>query len=303
MKHLLTLAIIAGTLPTCFGQQPNNNKVEAHLFQCLNNSYQKNQVDIVQTLDSFEKYLVRKGILHSTSGKAYHNFYKKIAKAGEIQASIDQEKFESIFKVEPHEFYSKQCLERLKKFDSSAMTNSRYFLLTRKIANAKKLTPAIIAEAITAALEPSDFEMPYYRTLALLSTAFISNPENGISVKIPNAKTSNNFGKNKFKFLLTDENKIEMNDTLVSKDVLKKRLRNFIKSHKAEHVVILSAQGGTAYQFYRNVHDLILQVYNDIRHKKAMTMFNKPYEELTERKKEEIKEVYPVKIKEEINSR
>lgn len=238
--------------------------------------------------------------LKSSSGKSYFNFYQEIAKLNDIPATLDYDRFDNIYKLTPSQFYSADCLEELKRLDSTAIANSKYNQLTIAIQQAAddEVSPSNIAKVITSVLSPSDFDKSYYRAVALLTIAYTANPDIGIERQL--LPTDNeDFSSNEVMTVsLTDKNQIVLNGNLVNQEDLKTTLNGFIKTNKSNHLIKFQADKGTSYDFYLKVQEAIKCVYNDLRDQLAKEKFNKPYRELTENELKEISEIYPFRIRE-----
>ena len=91
-------------------------------------------------------------------------------------------RFDNIYKLTPSQFYSTNCLEEIKRIDSTAISNSKYTQITVAIQKAveEDVSPSNIAKAITNVLNPSDFDIPYYRAIALISIAYTANVDRGL---------------------------------------------------------------------------------------------------------------------------
>jgi len=67
---------------------------------------------------------------------------------------------------------------------------------------------------------------------------------------------------------------------------------NYATSPK-DAVVNITHDRGTHYKAYITVYNEILKAYNEVRNKAAIQKFGKPFEELSDSQKKEIKEMYP----------
>jgi biopolymer transport protein ExbD len=298
MKHILQIVLVFLSLSSC--GQTKNNEIESILLDCLTKSYGEKQVDINKELDVLEKYLIESKSLKSSSGQSYFDFYQEIVKLNDIPATLHYDKFDNIYKLTPNEFYSVDCLEELKRLDSTVIANSKYYQMTVAIQKAAddEVSPSSIAKAITSVLSPPDFDKPYYRAIALLTIAYTANSDIGLERQL---LPTNNEDVSSYKVMTvstTEKNQIVLNGNFVKQEVLKSTLSDFIKTNKSNHLIKFQADKGTSYDFYLKVQEAINSVYNNLRDELAKEKFNKQYKELTENELKEISEIYPSRIKE-----
>ncbi|RIJ45594.1 hypothetical protein D1614_22140 [Maribellus luteus] len=298
MKFIITILIFLLAFNS-FGQK-NESKIENILMNCLINSYHAQGVDIEIELSKLEKHLIENGDLKSTSGQAFYDFYKKVISSNDIRTTLDYDKFEAIYMLNPNEYYSNDCLRELTKLDSSEVATSKFYLLNQKIQEVSQqgnITPSKISEAILSVLSPSDFEKPYYRASGLLAIAWTSNPETEKTELIePKTIDYSNFPIIAIK--ASDKNEIIVNGELVNENKFETELAAFIRKNQSRHLIEFSSDKETSYGFYIKVQNAILEIYSSLRDEKAKEIFNKSYSNLTVDEQKKINEIYPTRIKE-----
>lgn len=180
MKYLITTTILILTLISC--HQTKESELNSILLDCIIQSYQEKDIDIISELDELEDYLIESKYLKTSSGQSYYDFFQKIIQINEIPATLDIDRFENIYKLTPDKFYNADCLEKLKSIDSTVIVKSKYhqMKLSMQKASSKGINPSNMARAITEVLTPADFEHPYFRATALLSIAYTSDIGNGL---------------------------------------------------------------------------------------------------------------------------
>lgn len=298
MRHIIPIALLFLSFSSC--GQTKNNEIESILLDCLTKSYGEQQVDINKELDLLEKYLIESKSLKSSSGQSYFDFYKEIVKLNDIPAKLDYDSFDNIYKLTPNHFYSVECLEELKRLDSTAITNSKYNQMTVAIQKAAddEVSPSNMAKAITSVLSPSDFDKPYYRAIALLTIAYTANQDIGLERQLLPTDNEDFSSYEVMTISTTDKNQIVLNGETITKEELEKKLAEFIQTNKSNHQIQFQADKGTSYDFYLKIQETIKAVYNDLRVKLAKEKFNKSYNELNENEQKEIREIYPFRLKE-----
>lgn len=298
MRHIIAIALLFLSFSS-FGQT-KNNEIEAILLDCLTKSYGEQQVDFNKELDLLEEYLIENKYLKSASGQSYFNFYQEIVKLNDIPVTLNYGRLSNIYKLTPNQLYSVDCLEELKQLDSSDIVNSRYNQIKVAIqqAAADKVSPSNIAKAITSVLTPSDFDKPYYRTIALLTIAYTANTDIGLERQLITVDKEDFSSYEVIIITTTDENQIILDGQTISLEELEKKLCEFIEISKANHQIQFQPNRGTSYSFYLKVRETINTIYNDLRVKLAQDKFNKSYNELNEDEQKEIREIYPFRLKE-----
>lgn len=298
MRHIIPIALLFLSFSSC--GQTKNNEIESILLDCLTKSYGEQQVNINKELDLLEKYLIESKSLKSSSGQSYFDFYQEIVRLNDIPATLDYDRFDNIYKLTPTQFYSADCLEELKRLDSTAIANSKYHQMTVAIQQAAddEVSPSNIAKAITSVLTPSDFEKPYYRAVALLTIAYTANTEIGLERQLITVDNEDFSSYEVMTITTTDKNQIILNGKTITQEELEKKLVEFIQTNKSNHQIQFHADKGTSYDFYLRVQETIKTVYNDLRVKLAKEKFNKSYNELNEDEQKEIREIYPFRLKE-----
>lgn len=181
----MKLLFLIGFLFLFSSNQTENGEVESILYDCLIQRYQDEGVDVLKELDRLEDYLIEKEFLASSSGKAYHDFYKKVGETNRIPSQLDYKQFEGLYKIMPNDFYTKECLEQIEELDSTVVVNSKQYQMTTAMSelSGSDLGPGKVAKATISVLNPADFDSPYFRALALLTIAYTSDSDTGFSIE------------------------------------------------------------------------------------------------------------------------
>jgi len=296
MKHLTLIALFFLTLFTACGQV-EENEIEAILFDCLIESYNQQGVDLQLELDSLESYLIENESLTSSSGQSYSDFYQQIVELDDIPATLDYDKFENIYAINPSQYYSTDCLEKLNTIDSTELANSKHIRMHLAIekASVNGVSPSAIASAITGVLGPTDFDHPYYRATALLTIAHTCTGTDNLKQleqPIPGKDASTAV---KMTVFVTENTLLVVGTDTVDKEKLHKVLYEFIEVN-THHTIQLEAESGTHYDFYVEVQDLLARVYMALRNDLAMASYDKSFSELPTERQEEIRAFYPTSI-------
>jgi len=152
----------------------SENKVEQILLDCIRDTYKNLNIDIDAELNILETDLISAGYLKSNSEEAYYDFFENIAN-GSIPSIAGGEKYLNILVVRPSELYvNLDCLEKLINLDSTKIVESKFFLLLQQMETLKMsgdISTSKVARTIIDVLSSKDFEIPYYRALALMTIA------------------------------------------------------------------------------------------------------------------------------------
>src|SRR5690606_32521971 len=122
-----------------------------------------------------------------------------------------------------------------------------------KKASSQEMTPSNIAGAITAVLSPDDFDHPYYRAIALVSIAYISDTDQGLFRKLKPIEKADYSESEIIEIAVTDMEQILLNGKARNKNELKNTLKEFIQTNKSKHLILFQSEESTPYDFYVEV--------------------------------------------------
>lgn len=299
---VIVVLLIVGLFKTFkfYGQE--NNKIETVLFDCLTSSFHEIEVDLNKELDEFENYLIDKGILSSSSGQSYYEFYEQVAEINDIKSKIDIDRFHNLIKLRPNEYYSNICLQNMTEIDSVEIIKSKYhqlMLTMQDVASKNEVSPSSVANAIISVLTASDFEKPYYKAIALLTILNTSNIESGLLTKMKPIKSVDFSNHQSFLILANSQSEIIYNNRILTEQQLKTELYDFIKQYQENHQIVFSSERGTSYDFYLKVQKYIFEIYTTLRDEKSNELYKKSFSDLKESEKERVIRIYPKNIKEQ----
>ena len=303
MKHRL---LIFGLILFVNGCAQNDYQVEDFLYNCLNDKFESENINLKSEILDFEKYLIDNKYLKDNSGQDYVDFFTQIKKLNDIPAEIEPDRFERLSKIPMSEYYSASCIDKLTQFDSTVIRNSKYMELQIALKNqdySNGFEPSIIAKGILESLTPKDFEHQYYKTISLLMIVFTSNIDSGIERQLPplsdTEKVESTISKDKtIRVFVKPDDTILLDNELIKLTDIKGKITEFIENNHPEHLIYLNADLGTSYGLYIKVQSEITSAYTDLRDKMSHKQYNKEYSELTETQMNEIKKIYPIRLTE-----
>lgn len=303
MKHKL---LIFGLILFINGCAQNDYQIEDFLYNCLNDKFESENINLKSEILDFEKYLIDKKYLNGKSGQDYVDFFTLIEKLNDIPAEIEPDRFERLSKIPISDYYSPSCIDKLSQFDSTVLRNSKYMGLQIVLKNqdySNGLEPSIIAKGILESLAPKDFEHPYYKTISLLMIVYTSNIDSGNERQLPplteTEKAESTISKDKtIRVLVKSDNTILLANEPIKLTDIKGKIIEFIEKHHPEHLIYLNAERGTSYNSYIKVQSEITSAYTDLRNDLSHQLFDKEFSELTEIQIDEIRKIYPIRLTE-----
>ena len=300
MKHKL---LIFGLILFINGCAQNDYQVEDFLYNCLNDKFKSENINLKSEILDFEKYLIDNKYLKGKSGQDYVDFFTLIEKLNDIPAEIEPDKFERLSKIPMSEYYSANCIDKLTQFDSMVIRNSKYMELQIALKNqdySNGFEPSIIAKGILESLTFKDFEHLYYKTISLLMIVFTSNIDSGIERQLPpltdTEKAESTISKDKtIRVFVKPDDTVLLDNELIKLTDIKGKIKEFIENHP-EHLIYLNAELGTSYDLYIKVQSEITSAYTDLRNELSHILFDIEFSELTEIQMDEIRKIYPIRL-------
>lgn len=293
--RILFLFITLIVIQPVFSQE-NDYKVEQFLFDCMEESFAKKDVNLSAELDRFENYLITKGDLQEATGKAFFDIFLEIQSDNDVLIFIPYSEFPELRSLFPQEFYSDVCLEELRKMNSSDLKGSKYFEMSRALSsiNREMVTPEKVAAAVSGVLEPADFDNPYYRALTLLTILNLSTDKPVRNILDPDFDESSYFT---IPIFISGDDELFLFKKMIAQEDFELQLTKQIEEH-SNYLIRLEFDRKSSYNLYTTLRKEIADVLIKLSQEKAKTLFNKNYEELSEEQKLQIDEIYPFRIKE-----
>ena len=168
IKGLYILGFIV-VLTAC--QSENEYNVEDELYVCLESRFSDSSLNLEKILDTLELLYVKDGILKSTSGEDYRQYYQTNIDTGMVLFLRNDYILELSPKISIRMNELDSCV--LQKIDLESFNKSKYAKISEDIEKSTKETGQISGSSVAKAhlkyLSPIDFEHPYYRANILLS--------------------------------------------------------------------------------------------------------------------------------------
>ncbi len=138
--------------------------------------------------------------------------------------------------------------------------------------------------------------------------------DKGITVKLPpwpedpqdiqDVKTKD---RNTFKVLVNSQDQLLVEGDQMRVRQLKRSTKRFIKNPNnrgdlsespQDAVVSLKNDQGTSYDMYIQVYNELKAAYNELRDERAQRKYGKPFNKISEKRQDKIRDHYPIKISE-----
>lgn len=282
----------------CSSCSNSAHSVERTLLECLSDGFEKEGVDLHSEISALESHLIDDGVLESNSGESYRELFVSIAEIGDIPSVMASGSFEGLYGVNPEVYYSGDCTGMIAKLDAAEIRNSKPHGLRIAFESVDSSTTANVAKAIISVLDASDFENPYYRSLALLTILNLGRSERGILREMPHKQESQNEfeGFESLRITLTAEGEILVDSSDVISKELKALVKNFILRQESNGVIQFQPEAGTSYDLYIETENQVKGIYHQIREDKARQVYKKPFESLNDEQKIQIMDQYPLNI-------
>ena len=97
---------------------------------------------------------------------------------------------------------------------------------------------------------------------------------------------------------LDASDQLAVNGTLLTTQLLKEQIMEFIAADRTDHVISIRTDRATTYEAYFRMQNAIVAAYNQLREKYARERYGKGYDELVEEQRDEVNQYYPQRISE-----
>jgi len=278
--------------------QESNQEVEKFLYNCLEESFEKEGVNLNSELDRLEKFLIQNGDLLEASGDSYFEYFLEIQLKKDVLLTVppSAEEFSGILKLDPSLYYSSDCLEQLRKMNSQSLQGSSYFMMSKALAalNPETITPEKVSKAISGVLEVEDFETPFYRALTLLTMLNLASAAPFDSQSTSELNSADYFV---IPIFISGEDELFLSKKQVTVEDFRLELAKLIEQHP-DYYMILEFDRKSSFNFYTSIRKEIADILGMLSGEASKTLFNKEYSALDEAQQLQIDIRYSFRIKE-----
>ncbi len=271
--------------------------IDNDIMNCIIEVYKNEGVNITQTLDNFEKFLIEEKLLKDNSGESYLSIYKKISIENKVNISADDFDDEGLLEKSPGDFlncYQTRIPEILKS-ESPLKKLYTYFQ-----NNSIEMSPGNVSKKILELLQPADFKndvVRYYSLFTFLKTSIIPSITVAASVDDKKYSLKKNFEK-KLLIQLSKKSKLSVGSNSIDFSSLPKRIESFlIPSADTLKTIVFQSAKETPYSDFVKTLDLIQTHFNKSRDNISKIHFGKNFKELSGDQKREVIKLLPQRIK------
>ncbi len=280
--------------------QKLNQEVEKFLYSCLEESFEKEGVDLNFELDRLERFLIHNGDISEASGDSYFRYFLEIQLKKDVLLTMppSAEEFSGLLKLDPGSYYSSDCLEQLRKMNSQSLQGSSYFLMSKALAalNPATITPEEVSKAISGVLEVVDFETPFYRALTLLTMLNLASAAPLVSESGPEFNAADYFV---IPIFISGKDELFLSKKQITVEDFRLELAKLIEQYP-DYYMILEFDRKSSFNFYTSIRKEIADILAMLSEEASRTLFNKKYSDLNEIQKLQIDSRYSFRIKENI---
>jgi hypothetical protein len=159
----------------------------------------------------------------------------------------------------------------------------------KQVEETNNTTPGAVAQVIVDNLQPEDFDDDFLRVAALLTFYLTSSPPELLPKRPYSPPDSLQWAV----LSLTANNTLRYNNQDITPGELPTHLMPFIGVDPQQRGVVLIAVRKTSYNFYREVYDSVMQVYQKLEKQKAQALYHQPLDALSEPQREVVEQAVP----------
>ena len=299
-KFILSSIGVLCYLTISFAQ---DTRPETELMNCIYNSYKDGGVAFKKILNDFEQQLVANNFLNDTSGESYIEFLNKMSNKEINNLELSSFSFNAIKEIETLSVLeAKMCSQELKKeLDLYKFKGTKLDSIMNEVMSADNISITQYSSSLLSFLTAEDFELDLYKINLLYFFGIVNNGINsGIERKGSNDyKETETFNIDKsIKVFINSENKIFIDNKVVSVEVLNIKIRDYMVQNKSESNIVIENDLEVFYEKYIQVQNSIISTINTLRKEFSIKKFDKEYKDLNIEEVEMVKAVYPINIRE-----
>ncbi|MDX2359472.1 MAG: hypothetical protein QNK23_01610 [Crocinitomicaceae bacterium] len=282
------------------GALSQEHLLEEQLYNCLEDSYKAEGVNLTKQLENFETILMEEGILRSKDGEGYYHLFDNIAAMQEISFGIDDGGIAGLVDVQYSPDFNKECVDRIKALDSIAFQQTKYnALINHVLANLEAegaVTAEFTAEAVHTIFTPEDLEIPFYRAQELLLLIGFMQPGEPVDLPLPNGRRSD-LDLAQFELDAREEGYYIANGHRIETAELQAALTTFMRDHPEGTKVLILMNDETQFSPNHPLVEIIDMANKTIQDERAQELFAKERHDLSAEEREELDRIFgPVHI-------
>jgi len=281
------------------GCQTNDRQVEDVLYQCLEQHYAENNIDLATSLDSLEDYLIAEDLLQTKDGQSKIIFYKQVVEDGKFPRVHETDLMKTLRTayIPPESLL--QCLKSKPTYDSLQYSKSTFVRKTQSIerdAVSQEATHVVlVSKAMLKHLTKNDFEHPFYRAQMLISFVMANQGDKAYIKDVPK-KTQKLPSEDCFIIDISKPGSYSHNGESMEKEKIEKAFQDYLMSFDETTCVMLIADPNTLYSQFAEAQILINNCYHSYWNNISLHDYAEPFDNLELHQQEEIRAKYPKRI-------
>lgn len=296
--NLIKIFLVSCIILGCNAQE---SSIEDKLYACLVSHYTEQGIDLNESLDSIENYLVEKHILKSKDGLGKIKYYQEIINSGEIPGIMRTSLMDRLAEIYPLKNHTENCIFKTYKLDSVQYMKSTFFQISEKVKKEVdemgELNPAIVTRALLNHLTAKDLEHPYYRAQMLLSYVLVADKDEAYIRQFPKQKVERNVNtKNAFIIDVISRSELQVNGQHMNEKDLEKALLDYLKTFDKTTCVQINTKVNTEYSYLSSINSLVEGAFLKYWDLIALREKRINFQSLNSIDQDKIKGRYPMKI-------
>ncbi|MFK7748942.1 MAG: ExbD/TolR family protein [Kordia sp.] len=295
LKSLVCLIILSNSM-TVFSQK-NTLETETNFMNCVYQGLPENGAKFKEKLKKAEQKLIELNYLKDASGESYIVLYSKLDNMfDENLKDLGVASYMAGVASVLSDPKVASCLENV--FQSPSFEKSKLSKMMFLIQSLDQYE-GDLKEDILKILDSKDFEHDYYK----MTTFTMIESMNQVSIipqtlpEVAEEKLTDEQLKNALTVRIDENQQLTVNGEKMAVEKLQKRVISYVKQYESKNIVILQTNIATEYAEYIKVQNEVAAGFEVVRNEKALETYKRPFKELEEKQQEEIRKIYPFRIK------
>lgn len=272
------------------------SKVDMDILDCVTKSYDSGEFNFKKTLYDFEEYLVKNKYLKDRTGESYISVYEKITVEGDVNIELGDFDDKGLLKKSPTAFYNCYRTRKSEILSSDSQLKRMYEYFQNN--SIEPTTPGEVSRHLLNILKLDDFDHEVVKISSLYTFILTANSASDLSTTDDTEIARKKMFKRELTVRLDEKSKIYVDGKLMDYDKLSDSIEKFITpSNDTLKSVILESTKHTLYREFLKALELIQKQFQISRDNLSMKLYQKLFAELTDEKKETIRNQIPIDIK------
>lgn len=265
--------------------------LEKQYEQCFFKSFSENEKQAKRYIQEYESILISEGLLEGSSELNYHNLMNNLVTGQHVNNAPQYSLIDSLNTLIPQDFtsFNLQCKDRM--INAKGYKNSISYKIQSELKEAKDngVDVELIAENMMALYPVDYFTLDIHKLQVLL----ILNKTRNYKEIVLKEEID---WENVFSIRLNTEGHIFVKNDKVNIQKMKRLLRQYLTSHQYKSTIVLDVPEDLEMGKFIEVRMNIKKAVDAVRDQVAKSLYGKPYNELSEPRKELVEQQVPYKL-------